>query len=46
MEWLNHHHLFYFWKVVRAGSITRACEELRLAVAAICKAARESLFAT
>jgi LysR family transcriptional regulator, transcriptional activator of nhaA len=31
MEWLNYHHLFYFWKVVRAGSITRACEELRLA---------------
>jgi LysR family transcriptional activator of nhaA len=31
VEWLNYHHLFYFWKVVRAGSITRACEELRLA---------------
>ena len=31
MEWLNYHHLFYYWKVVRAGSITRACEELRLA---------------
>jgi LysR family transcriptional regulator, transcriptional activator of nhaA len=31
MEWLNYHHLFYFWKVVRAGSITRACEELSLA---------------
>jgi LysR family transcriptional regulator, transcriptional activator of nhaA len=31
MEWLNYHHLFYFWKVVRLGSITRACEELRLA---------------
>ncbi len=31
MEWLNYHHLFYFWKVVRAGGITRACEELRLA---------------
>ena len=31
MEWLNYHHLFYFWKVLRTGSITRACEELRLA---------------
>jgi LysR family transcriptional activator of nhaA len=31
MEWLNYHHLFYFWKVVRAGSIARACTELRLA---------------
>jgi LysR family transcriptional regulator, transcriptional activator of nhaA len=31
MEWLNYHHLFYFWKVVRAGGITKACQELRLA---------------
>ena len=31
MEWLNYHHLFYFWTVARAGSITKACEELRLA---------------
>ena len=31
MEWLNFHHLFYFWTVVRTGSITKACEELRLA---------------
>lgn len=31
MEWLNYHHLLYFWMVVRKGSIARACEELRLA---------------
>ena len=31
MDWLNYHHLFYFWTVARAGSITKACEELRLA---------------
>jgi LysR family transcriptional activator of nhaA len=31
VEWLNYHHLYYFWKVVKAGSITRACEDLRLA---------------
>lgn len=31
MEWLNYHHLFYFYKVVRLGSITAACRELRLA---------------
>ena len=31
MEWLNYHHLFYFWKVVGAGSISAACQELRLA---------------
>jgi LysR family transcriptional regulator, transcriptional activator of nhaA len=30
MEWLNYHHLYYFWTVARAGSIARAGEELRL----------------
>jgi LysR family transcriptional activator of nhaA len=31
MEWLNYHHLQYFWVVARQGSIVRASEELRLA---------------
>src|SRR6188768_3117837 len=31
MEWLNYHHLLYFWVVARHGSIVRASEELRLA---------------
>jgi LysR family transcriptional activator of nhaA len=31
MDWLNYHHLFYFWTVARSGSITKACAELRLA---------------
>lgn len=31
MEWLNYHHLLYFWTVAREGSIARACEGLRLA---------------
>lgn len=31
MTWLNYHHLLYFWTVARAGSITAACEQLRLA---------------
>jgi LysR family transcriptional activator of nhaA len=31
MEWLNYHHLLYFWTVAREGSIARACEQLRLA---------------
>lgn len=31
MEWLNYHHLLYFWTVAKKGSIARACEELRLA---------------
>jgi LysR family transcriptional activator of nhaA len=31
MEWLNYHHLLYFWTVVREGSISQACKKLRLA---------------
>jgi len=31
MNWLNYHHLLYFWMVAREGSITRACELLHLA---------------
>lgn len=31
MEWLNYHHLYYFWMAAKEGSITRACEKLRLA---------------
>ena len=31
MDWLNYHHLLYFWMVVREGSITRAAEQLHLA---------------
>ncbi len=31
MEWLNYHHLFYYWTVVREGSVSRAAEHLRLA---------------
>ena len=30
MEWLNYHHLLYFWMVVRHGGITSAGKELRL----------------
>lgn len=31
MEWLNYHHLLYFWVVAKEGSIARACEVLYLA---------------
>jgi LysR family transcriptional activator of nhaA len=31
MEWLNYHHLLYFWTVAREGSIAKAAKELRLA---------------
>jgi len=30
MEWLNYHHLLYFWTVVREGSVSRAADKLRL----------------
>ena len=30
MEWLNYHHLLYFWTVVRTGGLAPASEELRL----------------
>ena len=31
MDWLNYHHLLYFWTVAREGRIARAGEKLRLA---------------
>jgi LysR family transcriptional regulator, transcriptional activator of nhaA len=31
MEWLNYHHLLYFWVVAREGSIVRASSVLHLA---------------
>jgi LysR family transcriptional activator of nhaA len=31
MEWLNYHHLLYFWLVAREGSLARASSVLRLA---------------
>ncbi|MFN8093109.1 MAG: transcriptional activator NhaR [Vicinamibacteria bacterium] len=46
MEWLNYHHLLYFWTVVRAGGLTAAAAELRLApstVSAQVRSLEESL---
>jgi len=31
VEWLNYHHLLYFWTVAREGTIARAAVKLRLA---------------
>lgn len=31
MTWLNYHHLYYFWMVAKEGTVTAACERLRLA---------------
>lgn len=30
MQWLNYHHLLYFWTVVREGGLTPAAKKLRL----------------
>ncbi len=35
MEWMNYHHLLYFWLVAREESIARASERLRLAPSTI-----------
>ena len=31
MQWLNYHHLLYFWAVAKHGSVAQASRELRLA---------------
>jgi LysR family transcriptional regulator, transcriptional activator of nhaA len=46
VEWLNHHHLLYFWTVAKEGSIARASEVLHLtpqAISAQIKTLEESL---
>ncbi|MGE5815389.1 MAG: transcriptional activator NhaR [Acidobacteriota bacterium] len=30
MEWLNYHHLLYFWTVAREGGVARAADKLRV----------------
>ncbi|HWI19448.1 MAG TPA: transcriptional activator NhaR [Vicinamibacterales bacterium] len=30
LQWLNYHHLLYFWTIVREGSVSKAAERLRL----------------
>ncbi|MFO0667719.1 MAG: LysR family transcriptional regulator [Polyangiaceae bacterium] len=30
MEWLNYHHLFYFWRIAREGGLARAAEQLHV----------------
>lgn len=46
MQWLNYHHLFYFWVVAGKGSVVEAARELRLrqpTVSAQLKQLEESL---
>ena len=37
MEWVNYHHLLYFWRVAREGSLAQASSELRLAQSTVSK---------
>lgn len=37
MEWINYHHLLYFWLVSREGSLARASAQLRLAQSTVSK---------
>jgi LysR family transcriptional regulator, transcriptional activator of nhaA len=37
MEWLNYHHLLYFWVTAREGSLSRASAELHLAQSTVSK---------
>lgn len=30
MQWLNYHHLYYFWVIAKEGGVTSACKKLRL----------------
>ena len=30
MDWINYHHLLYFYTIAREGSIARACKQLHL----------------
>lgn len=30
MNWLNYHHLFYFYRIAELGSVSRAAEQLRI----------------
>lgn len=35
MDWLNYHHLLYFWTVARTGSVSAASDELSLTQATV-----------
>jgi len=35
-EWLNYHHLRYFWTVAREGSLRAAAEKLHVSQSSIC----------
>ena len=41
MEWLNYHHLRYFWTVAKEGSLARAATRLHVSQPSISEQIRE-----
>ncbi len=41
MDWLNYHHLFYFWNVAKEGTVSAAAEKLHLARTTITSQVRQ-----
>ena len=41
MDWLNYHHLFYFWTVAKAGTVSSAAKQLHLARPTVTSQVRE-----
>ena len=41
MEWLNYHHLFYFWNVAKEGTVSAAADKLHLARTTVTAQVRE-----
>ena len=41
MEWLNYHHLRYFWTTAKEGRLARAAAKLRVSQPSISEQSRE-----
>ena len=41
MDWLNYHHLYYFWTVAKAGTVSAAAKQLHLARPTVTAQVRE-----
>jgi LysR family transcriptional activator of nhaA len=41
MEWLNYHHLFYFWNVAKEGTVSAAAKKLHVARTTVTAQVRE-----
>ena len=41
MDWINYHHLFYFWNVAKEGTVSAAAKKLHLARPTVTAQVRE-----